>query len=166
MGYMEQNLIPGETVLYKTRLHWIVLVRPLVVGALLGSAGLVFVVGGYEARSKDDSYGVMMFIGVLLLATAAVTVGGGLIRKNSTEVAVSNRRVLIKRGLVSRKTIEVTLSKVESVGVDESAFGRMLGYGTVIVRGTGGTAEPFSRIANPEELSRQVQGRIGTVKTC
>lgn len=129
--------------------------------AVLGSMGLAFVVGGYEASGKDRSYGGMMFLGSLLLTGAAVSIGAGLIRKNSTEVAVSNRRVLIKTGLISRKTIEVTLSKVESVGVDESAFGRMLGYGDVIVRGTGGTSESFTRIANPEELSRQVQGQLG-----
>jgi len=106
----------------------------------------------------------MIFPGLLLLAGAAVSVGGGLIRKNSTEVAVSNRRVLIKTGFMSRKTIEVTLPKVESVGVDESVLGRMLGYGTVIVRRTGGTLESFSRIAHPAELCRQVQGQIGSPK--
>lgn len=162
MGYIEQNLVPGETVHYKTRLHWIVLVRPLVVGVLLGSIGLVFVIGGYEASGKDRSYGGMIFVGVLLLAAAAISISAGLIRKNATEVAVSNRRVLIKTGLISRKTIEVTLSKVESVGVDESAFGRMLGYGDVIVRGIGGTAESFASIANPEELSRRVQAQLGS----
>jgi uncharacterized membrane protein YdbT with pleckstrin-like domain len=161
MSYIEQNLVPGETVLYKTRLHWIVLVRPVVVAALLGSVGLVFVIGGYEASGKDRSYGGMIFVGVLLLGAAPISVLAGLIRKTATEVAVSNRRVLIKTGFISRRTTEVVLSKVESVGVDESTFGRMLGYGDVIVRGTGGTAESFARIANPEELSHQVQAQIG-----
>ncbi|HKW35449.1 MAG TPA: PH domain-containing protein [Candidatus Acidoferrum sp.] len=165
MGYIEQNLIPGETVLYKTRLHWIVFMRPLIVGLLLGSIGLVFTVGGYEASGKDVSYGGMILIGVLLILAAAISIGAGLIKKKATEVAVSNRRVVIKSGFMARKTIEVALSKVESVGVDESAFGRMLGYGDVIVRGTGGTTESFTRIANPEELSRRVQGQIGQTKT-
>lgn len=165
MGYIEQNLVPDETVLYKTRLHWIVLIRPLVVAALLGSIGLVFVIGGYEASGKDRSYGGMIFLGSLLLIGAAISIGGGLIRKNSTEVALSNRRVLIKTGFVSRKTIEVSLAKVESVGVTESFFGRMCGYGDVTVRGTGGTTESFTRIAHPEELSHHLQGQIGQIKT-
>jgi len=160
MSYIEQNLVPGETVLYKTRLHWIVLVRPLIMAVVLASMGLAFVVGGYEASGKDRSYGGMIFLGSLLLTGAAVSMGAGLVRKNSTEVAVSNRRVLIKTGFISRRTTEVILSKVESVGVDESTFGRMLGYGDVIVRGTGGTTESFARIANPEELSRQLQGQL------
>lgn len=161
MGYIESNLVPGETVFYSTRLHWIVLVRPLLVGALLGVMGLVFFAGGYKAGVKD--YDTMIFLGLLLLAGATVTVGSGFVRRNSTEVAVTNRRVLIKSGFISRKTIEVSLSKVESVGVTESALGRMLGYGSVIVRGTGGTSESFSRIANPEELSRQVQAQLASI---
>lgn len=165
MGYIEQNLVPGETVLYKTQLHWIVLVLPVLVGVLLGALGLALVVGGYMASGKDRSYGGMIFLGSLLLIGAAISIGTGVIRKNSTEVALSNRRVLIKTGFISRKTVEVTLAKVESVGVIESFFGRMFGYGDVIVRGTGGTNESFNRIANPEELSRQVQGQLGTVMT-
>ena len=93
MGYIERNLVPGETVVYESRLHWIVLVRPLVVGLLLGSIGLVFVIGGYEASGKDVSYGGMIFVGVLLLTAAAISVSGGLIKKSATEVAVSNKRV-------------------------------------------------------------------------
>jgi len=59
----------------------------------------------------------------------------------------------------------VTLAKVESVAVDESALSRMLGYGDVIVRGTGGTTESFARIPNPSELSRQVQGQVEQTRT-
>ena len=54
MGYIENNLVPGETVLYKTRLHWIVLIWPLVAGALLGGIGLVFVVGNTRPVPMAD----------------------------------------------------------------------------------------------------------------
>ena len=164
MGYIEQNLVPGETVLYKTRLHWIVLLLPALLGMVLGVMGLAFVVGGFMASGKDRSYGGMIFLGALLLIAAAISISTGVIRKNSTEVALSNRRVLIKTGFISRKTVEVTLAKVESVGVTESFLGRMFGYGDVTVRGTGGTTESFSRVANPVELSRQVQEQIGASK--
>ena len=161
MDYIEKNLVPGESVLYKTRLHWIVMIWPLIAGVVLGGIGLVFCVGGYEASSKGGSYPGMIIVGLLLLVTAVVLFGMGFVRQNSTEVAVSNKRVLIKTGFVSRKSIEVLLSKVESIGVDESGLGRMLGYGSVIVRGTGGTLETFSRIAHPNEFRRQVQQQIG-----
>ena len=68
--------------------------------------------------------------------------------------------MLIKRGLFSRRSIEVLLPKVESIGVDEPFLGRILGYGTVIVRRTGGTLETFDKIARPNDLRRQVQGQV------
>jgi uncharacterized membrane protein YdbT with pleckstrin-like domain len=162
VGYIEKNLVPGETVLYKTRLHWIVLVWPLFAGLLLAGVALALLVGGYEVHLKGAAYSALMIVTVLLFLTAVVLVSGGLIRRNATEIAVSNMRVLIKTGLLARKSIEVMLAKVESIGVEESASGRMLGYGTVIVRGTGGTFETFTRIAHPNEFRRQVQQQIGT----
>jgi hypothetical protein len=53
------------------------------------------------------------------------------------------------------------LTRVESIGVEETTFGRMLGYGSVVVRGTGGTPEPFLMIAHPHEFRRAVQEQIG-----
>jgi uncharacterized membrane protein YdbT with pleckstrin-like domain len=165
LGYIESNLVPGEAVLYRTRLHWIVLIWPLLAGLLLAGMGLAFVVGGFETSAKGGWYPGMNIVGLVLLVGAAVLVGVGVIRKNSTEVVVSNKRVLIKTGLIARKSIEVLLSKVESIGVDESFLGRMLGYGSVTIRGTGGTFETFSRIAHPNEFRKQVQQQIGTDET-
>lgn len=164
MGYIEKNLVPGETVFYKTRLHWIVLIWPLVGGVVLGGVGLVFVVGGCEASGKGSSYPGMITVGLLLLFGAVILLGLGLIRKNSTEAAVSNKRVLIKSGFINRKSIEALLPKIESIGVDESGLGRMLGSGSVIVRGTGGTFETFGRIAHPNEFRQQVQQQIGRIE--
>jgi uncharacterized membrane protein YdbT with pleckstrin-like domain len=161
VDYIKKNLVPGESVLYKTRLHWIVMIWLLIAGVLLGGIGLVFCIGGYEASGRGGSYPGMIIVGLLLLVAAVVLVGTGFVRQNSTEVVVSNKRVLIKTGFVNRKSIEVLLSKVESIGVEESGLGRILGYGSVIVRGTGGTFETFSRIAHPNEFRRQVQQQIG-----
>jgi uncharacterized membrane protein YdbT with pleckstrin-like domain len=164
LSYIESNLVPGETVLYRTRLHWIVLIWPLLAGLLLGGIALGFVAGGFEVSAKDVRYPGLNIVGLLLLVGAAVLIGVGVIRKNSTEVVVSNKRVLIKTGLIARKSIEILLSKVESIAVDESVPGRMLGYGSVTIRGTGGTLETFSRIAHPSEFRKQVQQQIGTVE--
>ena len=83
--------------------------------------------------------------GVGLLVCGLVAILLGMVRRNATEMAVTNRRVVIKTGLASRKTIEMLLNKVESIEVSETAFGRMLGYGTIVVIGTGGTPEPFQK---------------------
>ena len=67
------------------------------------------------------------------------------------------RRTLIKVGLISRHTLEMNLSKVESVAVDQGIWGRILGYGSITVIGTGGTKELFAYLANPVEFRRQFQ---------
>ncbi len=161
MSYVEKSLIAGETVLYKTQLHWIVLFWPGALGLLLGLPGLWWLVRSVATiRDKSAASGAMAGTGFLLLILAAVCVGFGFLQRNATEMAVTDKRVIIKSGLVSRKTFELLLPKVESIGVSESVWGRMLGYGSVVVRGTGGTPEPFDRVAHPLEFRRQVQQQI------
>lgn len=161
MGYVERNLAPGETLAYRTGCHWIVMLWPVVGGGLLGFVGFVFLTGGWLATRNGARYEGAMVWGVLALLGAGALIGGHVIRWLATEVGVSNRRVLIKTGCFSQNSAEVLLPKVESIGVQESLFGRILGYGTVVVRGTGGTSETFVRIAQPNKLRRKVQQQIG-----
>lgn len=162
MGYIEKNLVPGETLAYRTGCHWVVMFWPLVGGAVLGFVGFAFFAGGLMATGNGGRYEGAMVWGALALLGAVALIAGGIIRRFATEVAVSNRRVLIKTGLLSRRSVEVLLPKVESIGVDESFLGRIFGYGSVIVRGTGGTFETFDKIAHPNELRRQVQEQLSS----
>ena len=162
MSYVESNLVPGETVIYQTRLHWIVMLGHIFFGVLLLiSPGAVLL---YYALTEPgiDSRSVHLMQGgaaVLLLSGIAVIVAG-MLRRNATEMAVTNRRVVVKTGLAARKTIEMLLAKVESIEVSETTMGRMLGYGTMVVIGTGGTSEPFYKVAHPLQFRNQVQQQI------
>lgn len=80
-----------------------------------------------------------------------------LIASKTSEFAITNKRLIIKTGLLSRKTVEMNLSKIESVNVDQGILGRILGYGTVRIVGTGGTKETFFQINNPLEFRKQFQ---------
>ena len=91
----------------------------------------------------------LVIVGFFMLAAA-------MIRSSSSEFAVTSRRVIIKVGLLARKTIELNLSKIESIDVDQSIWGRIFGYGTIMIVGTGGTREPFRNIANPLEFRKAV----------
>lgn len=114
------------------------------------------------ATRNGASYQGAIVEGAFALFAAAVLIGGGTIRRAATEVAASNKRVLIKTGLFSRRSVEVLLPKPESIGVNETFAGRILGYGSVVVRGTGGTFETFDGIRQPNEFRRQVQGQISS----
>jgi uncharacterized membrane protein YdbT with pleckstrin-like domain len=141
MSYIDSSLIPGEQVVFRTRLHLIIFFVPLV---LLAISICLFV------------YGVPLAAECVL----ALAVLWGLVKYvdyASSEFAVTNKRVIIKVGVLRRRTVEMLNTKVEAVGVNQGILGRILGYGNIVVTGTGGTNEAFNGISSPLEFRRAVQ---------
>ena len=147
MGYVETILEPGERITHRAYLHWIIYVR----------AVLLTLIGGlmYFAASPDAD--AMVIIGLILVLLGALSFLRAAIARWTTEIAVTDRRVIMKRGLIRRDTIEINIPKVESVDVSQSILGRLLNYGTVIVRGTGGGLNPLAYVSAPLPLRRAVQ---------
>ena len=162
MSYAEKHLIAGETVQYETRLHWIVMLGHALIAAVLALVGLSLLFTPWSSANgaAASSAGALRWAGGACVLVGAVFFGIGLVRRNATEMAVTNKRVIVKSGLANRRTIELLLPRIESIAVEEPAMGRLLGYGTVIVRGTGGTPEVFPQIARPLEFREQVQRQI------
>jgi uncharacterized membrane protein YdbT with pleckstrin-like domain len=79
-----------------------------------------------------------------------------------TEIAVTNRRVIYKKGLIRRQTNEMNMDKVESVKIDQSILGRMLDYGDVTILGTGEGFETLRTMASPIELRNSITGATHT----
>jgi uncharacterized membrane protein YdbT with pleckstrin-like domain len=152
MGYVEKILEPGERVVYRAYLHWIVYASPF-----------VLFVAGVGVLASDDNF-VAVFIGLLLLLGGLVTFIASWIDRVTTEIAVTTERVIMKWGLIKRDTIEINASKVESMDVRQTILGRLLDYGTVTVRGTGGSFNPLARVAAPLALRRAVGRRQQTIK--
>ena len=76
------------------------------------------------------------------------------VRYQSTELAVTTKRVIVKHGFIRRQTVEINLNKVESVQVDQGALGRMFNFGTLVVSGTGTSHAPLTGIASPMAFRR------------
>ena len=146
MGFVERNLLPDEQVTYRARLHWIIYLGP----ALVVLAAIAIALGGQGIAAI-----VVGSIGLLLMLPP-------WIRSESSEFAITNKRVVIKVGLIRRHSLELLLQKVEGIGVDQGIIGRILGYGTITVAGVGGTKEAFQRISNPLEFRRQVQASLAS----
>jgi uncharacterized membrane protein YdbT with pleckstrin-like domain len=147
MSYVESTLVPGERIMYRAHLHWTTFLGGVLLFALLATVGILFVV-----REESQFAGIIIFVlGVLPLAAA-------YIRYRTSEFAVTDKRVLIKTGLVRRHTLETLLNKVENISVEQGLLGRVLNYGTIQVTGTGSTKETFSNISAPLEFRKQVQG--------
>ena len=161
MSYVEKHLISGETVQYQTSLHWVVMLGHAGLALLFAGMGFALLGLSWSTRHSADSHsGAMIWVALASFLVCALLAGVGLLKRNSTEMAVTNKRVIVKTGLAARRTIEILLSRIESIAIEEPTMGRLLGYGTVIVRGTGGTPEVFERIARPLEFRSQVQAQI------
>ena len=79
------------------------------------------------------------------------------IQRATSEFAITTKRVIIKEGLIARRTLEMNLSKIETVNVDQSIIGRILNYGSITIIGTGGTHEVFHNIAHPMQFRKAFQ---------
>jgi len=144
MKYVEQVLQPGETVIYGTSLHWLVYLR----ATLLVVLALLTLIAAASVAEPGAALALKL-IAALLGLLALVSGLDALIRRTTTELAVTDRRVIYKTGILQRHSMEMNRSKVETVGVNQSILGRLLGYGTVVVRGTGGSFEPIPFIGDP-----------------
>jgi len=163
LSFVEKHLIPGETIQYQTKLHWVVMLGHVFAVAVLVFFAVVFLLGALSSwqGAKVASLRSVMYAGALIcLVAGGILFCLGLLKRSVTEIAVTNKRVIVKTGLAERRSIEILLSRIESVVVDEPPVGRVLGYGTVIVRGTGGTPEVFERIYRPLEFREHVQRQI------
>ena len=147
MSYVSRVLQPGEQVVHDAKLHWIIFSRAIVAA----TACLVLVVGAIASAGSQRHYlSLALWIAAAIFALLALSAGlAAFIRRAATEFAVTNHRVIYKKGLLARHTLEMNRAKVESVDVDQSIPGRFLGYGTVVVRGTGGSLEPIRNVADP-----------------
>jgi len=147
---VEENLIPGESVIYKAKRHWFALVTPCAVAI----AGIVIVWLSY--RSSGPVWAWLGIVGSLILLVGALATMTRFLAMQMFELALTSRRIMLKVGVLKRVTREILLAQVETIGVDQGAVARMVGYGKITIIGTGGTREPVTHVANPLEFRRNV----------
>ena len=150
MSYLDDHLLTGERIVYRAKLHWTIFLTSIIV-VLLG-IGL-----GILLQLVEPAYA---YAGAALAGVGLLLAIGPAIRYISSEFAVTDKRVLGKVGFIERESDETLLSKIEAIAVDQGVIGRILGFGTVMITGTGGTQESFPRISEPLEFRRQIQSQI------
>jgi len=153
MGYVDEVLQPGEKIRGVTSVSWVGFLPGLSLW-LLAVILLIFIAPWSQAS------GLIALIGWIAVL-AAFVVGAALLikhwwRRFTTEVAVTDRRVICKVGFIKRRTVEMHMDKVESVDVDQTILGRMLNYGDITIRGTGETMETLHMIDHPLQFRNYV----------
>jgi uncharacterized membrane protein YdbT with pleckstrin-like domain len=137
MSYVDSNLMPNETVISRGMIHWSIYIP----GALIVLFGLLVAFVSFAGGA------FFLVVGGIILLLA-------WLRASSTELAVTNKRVIAKVGFIRRNTLELLHNKVESMRVDQSPLGRMLDFGTIVIHGTGATNQLIPRIAAPMDFRR------------
>ena len=148
MGYVDRIIQPGESVITIGRMHWIIYARGILL-LLVGAAAALAPLGPDLVWVQR---GVALIVGIFGLYLLVAS----WIEQITTEIAVTNKRVIQKTGLIRRFTGEMNMDKVESVTVDQSILGRILGYGSIVVRGTGSGIEGLHHIADPLSLRSSI----------
>ena len=148
MSYIDQQLMTGETVVYRARLNRVVYATAI--------AFLVFALVAWVAAVQWLAWsclGIALIIGLVAHVKFVTSV-----------FVVTGQRVLIKVGWIQRRSLETLLTKIEGIVVEQGLGGRLLGYGTIIVTGTGGTHERFDLIADPMQFRKHVQEQIASAQ--
>ena len=144
------TLAPNETPLFKTSLHWIVFVRFAILALVVFLfAAIPFAIAVQAMTGSEIGWFALPLPAFIMLPPGLAFA--------SSELVITDRRLLIKTGIIRRQSMEIFISKIESIAVDQGAIGRLFDYGTVTIRGTGGFEEPFEAIANPILFRNWVQ---------
>jgi uncharacterized membrane protein YdbT with pleckstrin-like domain len=156
LTYIQTTLLKNETVQFETKPHWIV----------YGSAVGIFLVGcaawwalAHFGLAYNDQHHLSIFMWIVWVVYAAAVVQWirMWIFHSFSDFGVTNRRVIMKVGWISRDAYETYLERIEGTRVDQSILGRILGYGTLIVIGTGGTPDAFPYIPNVLQFRSEIQ---------
>lgn len=147
MGYLENNLSAGEEVVYKAKLHWWLFAQPII----------LFLLGWwlYGTEVKVIHYG-----GIFLLFIGVVSLIQRLMVKIGSVYAVTNKRVILKTGVISRRALDLVLAKCEGLQIKQSVAGRIFNFGTITIT-TGGATSSYPFIADPQRFKKEINQQIG-----
>ena len=152
MTYVAHVLQPGEKILKVGVPHWIGYWRSIACFILAALTLLLHPTGVIARDFLWLAAGGFFVVGLLFAAHTAF-------HRWTTEIGVTDRRVIMKSGFISRETMEMNMDKVETVLVEQTLLGRILGYGAITVKGTGQSMERLRNMADPIGLRSAITAR-------
>lgn len=157
MAYVEKILLPDERIIYAATLHWVLYLHGLIVTIAAGFVGhfskwfltVAFgdLLGDQFAKAISAASMIVVLVGAALLLMA-------YLRQTSTEIVITNKRLIAKYGIVSRATFEILVNRITGANFDQSVMGRILGFGTILVHGAGGEISPIDNVQDPQLFYR------------
>ncbi|MCK4608576.1 MAG: PH domain-containing protein [Gammaproteobacteria bacterium] len=159
MKYVTNTLMSNETLVFHTKPHWIVYMPAII---WLAISILILIVGSSLSGNSPILLGFSLHVLLALCALLLAIFHGlsGWITSIASEYAITDKRILMKIGLIRRNSLEIFLTKIESIHVKQSICGRILNYGEIFISGTGGSKDPFLYIPDPLQFRKKTQEQI------
>lgn len=150
MNYIQKNLLPGEEIKYVAKLHFFLFVQPII----------LLLIGAFLASSPKEISAMTHYAGLLILFFGIISLLSRILIKVGSSYAVTNKRVVLKTGVISRKAVDLVLAKCEGLHIKQSILGRIFNFGTITVT-TGGASSSYPYIANPLTFRKEINTQIG-----
>ena len=156
MSYIERSLGEGEQIVIRARFHWLYNLRAWL--AILVPLVLLIAVMVYADEMVRQGFAIFA---VALLVTGLVIFFTMMIHKWTTEIGITSHRLVKKTGFISLKTAEVALPNIEGVRVNQGIWGRIFGYGSLRIEGTGDDSVDIPNIDDPVGFRRAIETAKG-----
>lgn len=150
MNYIQKNLLSGEEIKYVAKLHFFLFVQPII----------LLLIGAFLASSPKEISAMTHYAGLLILFFGIVSFLSRILIKVGSSYAVTNKRVILKTGVISRRAVDLVLAKCEGLHIKQSILGRIFNFGTITVT-TGGVSSSYPYIADPLAFRREINTQIG-----
>lgn len=159
-GYVDKTLAPGEEIAYRVHFNWTFSFFPVLWFALGAAPAVMYTLLHFGTFSDPIAFEELRVGWWFVFASFGI---GSLILLNhmiilwTTEIAVTTYRFVYKTGLISRNTQEVSLNKIEEIILKQSVWGRIFGYGSLVLRGTGVGVITLPNIDDPIDVRRIIE---------
>jgi uncharacterized membrane protein YdbT with pleckstrin-like domain len=152
MSFIQKNLMANERITFSTKLNWTLYIKPVVIILI----AIVLLIDSYHSINGFIIYAV----GIMLLVAGMLSAVVTYLKIKTFEFTVTNKRVLIKHGILRTQSFEIMLNKVEAIYVEQSVIDRIVNSGTIIIKGTGGSQTPLRNVDNPFKFRIAVNEQI------
>jgi uncharacterized membrane protein YdbT with pleckstrin-like domain len=152
MNYIQKNLMANERIAFSTKLNWTLYIKPFVII-------LIAIVLLIDSHHSINDF-ILYVVGIMLVAAGMFSAVVTYLKIKTFEFAVTNKRVLIKHGILSTQSFEIMLNKVEAIYVEQTIIDRIVNSGTIIIKGTVGSQTPLRNVDNPFQFRIAVNEQI------
>ena len=154
MSYIDNNLMKDEQIIYRADIHWTIYLWAII-WAILSILFILHIITAF----KDNS-----LLGTIFGIFGILSLWQAILYKKSSEYVITNKRLILKTGIIARKSVEIMLTKCEGVSLEQSILGRILGYGTLVTT-TGGVTTRFKKIVDPVIFRNHINNQIDEVQS-